>query len=231
MYNIRAIERAFKLLESFSVKRHQMGITELAEYSGLSKATAFRVAETLVELGYLNKDEATQSYSIGGKILTLGHVFLDSLNFRAIALPYMKNIRDTLEETVSLYVVVNKKRVSVERVQSSQGLRTVVNVGEEMPLDKGASARILVAYSDFNPGIDEEILAQVRKDGYAYTVSEREKGTSAISVPIRIASKKLVAALTISGPSFRYNEQTLPKYVQVMKEAAAAISTKLGYIP
>jgi len=231
MYNIRAVERAFKVLECFTTKNHQMGITELADASGLSKATAFRIAETLETLGYLNKDAATQNYSVAGKVLRLGQVYLDNLDFRTIALPYMKQIRDMIDETVSLYIAINEKRVCVERVHSSRSLRIVMTVGEELPLTKGASARVLVAFSNFNPGIDEAILDQVRKDGYAYTAAERDQGTSAVSVPIRNFKKEVIAALTISGPSFRYNEESLAKYIPLMKEFSAVISAKLGYNP
>ncbi len=229
MYNVRAVERAFKLLEGFSNRKPQMGVTELAEYIGLSKATTFRIAETLEQLGYLDKNESTQTYSIASKVLGLGQVFLDDLEFRTISLPYMRKIRDTLDETVSLYIVVNSKRVCVERIQSSQSLRRVVTVGEEVPLVRGASGKVLLAFSNLNYGLDETILEGVRKNGYAYSANERGEGISAISVPLRNFKGNIVAALTISGPSFRYNEESLPRFIDLMKETARAISTKLGF--
>jgi IclR family KDG regulon transcriptional repressor len=229
VYNIRAIERAFKLLECFSVKRPQMGVTELAEHIGLSKATTFRIAETLEQLGYLHKDDSTQNYSIGAKVLGLGQVFLDDLDFRAISLPYMKEIRDRLDETISLYIVVSNKRVCIERIHSSLSLRRVVAVGEEVPLERGASGRILLAFSDINHNIDQAIMEKVREDGYTYSANERGEGISAISVPIRNHKGKVIAALTISGPSFRYNEETVPRYIKVMKDTSVEISAKLGY--
>ncbi len=230
MYNIRAIERAFKLLECFSSDKPHMGVTELSEAIELSKATTFRIAETLEQLGYLHKDEKVQTYSIGSKVLGLGQVFLDNLDFRTVSVPYMKKIRDTLDETVSLYIVVNGKRVCVERIHSSQALRMVVTVGEDVPLDKGASARVLLAFLNQRSAFDEDTLEKVRQDGYAFSSNERGEGVSAISVPIRNFKREIVAALTISGPSFRYTQETLPRYIALMKETAGAISAKLGFI-
>lgn len=229
MYSIRSIERAFKLLECFSAENSQIGVTELAESIGLPKATAFRIAETLEQLGYLNKNESMQAYTISAKILGLGRVFLDNLDFRTVALSYMKKIRDTLDETISLYIRVNDKRVCVERIHSSLSLRRVVTVGEEVPITRGASGRALLAFSHKNYGVDEDLLEKVRKDGYAYSANERGEGISAVSVPLRNFKGKLVAALTISGPSFRYNTETLPRYIDLMKETSAAISAKLGF--
>ncbi|MBU2699635.1 DNA-binding IclR family transcriptional regulator [Sporomusaceae bacterium BoRhaA] len=229
MYNIRAVERAFKLLECFSNKKPQMGVTELSEYIGLSKATTFRIAETLEQLGYLNKSESTQTYSISSKVLTLGQVFLDDLEFRTISLPYMRKIRDTLDESVSLYIVAHNKRVCVERIQTSRLLRRVVTVGEEVPLDRGASGKVLLAFSHLNYGVDEAVLESIRKNGYAYSENERGEGISAVSVPIRNFKGNIVAALTISGPSFRYNDESLPRYINLMKEMSRTISSKLGF--
>ena len=229
MYNIRAVERAFKLLECFSTKRPKMGVTELSELIGLSKATTFRMAETLEQLGYLHKDEIMQTYSIGAKVLGLGHVFLDELNFRSVAFPYMKQIRDSLDETVSLYIAVNDKRVCVERIHSSQALRRVVAIGEEVPLGRGASGKILLAFSNVQHDVDGDFIKQVKENGYVYSANERGEGISAISVPIQDFTGKIVAAMTISGPSFRYNEETLPRYLDVMKEARKMISAKLGF--
>ena len=69
-------------MECFSTQNPQIGVTELSESIGLPKATTFRVAETLEQLGYLNKDESRQAYTISAKVLKLGQVFLDnSFNF------------------------------------------------------------------------------------------------------------------------------------------------------
>lgn len=229
MYNIRVIERAIKLLECFTSQNPKMGVTEISDTIGLSKATTFRIAETLEQLGYLNKDETTQSYSIGSKVLVLGQIFLDELNFRTVALPYMKQIRDTLDETISLYIAVKNKRVCVERIHSSQALRRVVAVGQEVPLERGASGRVLLAFSQQAHNLDDAVMEKVRQDGYAYSANERGEGVSAVSVPLRNFKGEVIASMTIAGPSFRYNEASLPRYIDVMKKTAEVISKKLGH--
>ena len=126
----QSLDRTLDILESFTVGRPCLGLSELARTVDLPKATVYRIAETLVARGYLIKEMKDQSYQLGYKVLNLSNVMLSHLDYRQIALPHMRQIRDETNESVTLYIALNaKQRLCVERVQSTNGLSRIVNVG------------------------------------------------------------------------------------------------------
>ncbi|MCK9927538.1 hypothetical protein MXD62_10205, partial [Frankia sp. Mgl5] len=136
-----------------------------------------------------------------------------------VLLPEMERLRDLVGETISLYVRDGNERIRIQAVQSNYAIRRVAPIGARMPLSVGASSKVLVAFEDeavrksilqeleWPESIDREMfiqqLKQIRLQGYATSVEERELGTAAISAPIINHNGKLTAAVAISGPSNR----------------------------
>jgi DNA-binding IclR family transcriptional regulator len=230
----QSIERALDILECFSAGKSEFGLSELARHAGLPKATVFRIAETLVERGYLIKDSKVSSYQLGYKILNLGNALLASTDYRKISLPYMQKIRDETNESVTLYIEINdRERLCVERFQSTYGLSRIVNVGDIFPIDAGAAGKVLLAFRDSKTllpeySVTQEDLALIRKQGYAISHSEREMGITSVAAPILNQYCHAIAALSVSGPEFRYKGEWLEKIIKVTKDAAAKISRELG---
>ncbi|MDR3562412.1 MAG: IclR family transcriptional regulator [Negativicutes bacterium] len=230
----QSIERALDILECFSQAKSEIGLSELARLVGLPKATVFRMAETLVERGYLIKDGKSQAYQLGYKILRLGQTLLSNMDYRKIALPYMQKIRDETNESVTLYIPINdRERLCVERFQSSHGLRRIVHVGEIFAIDLGAAGKALLAFreaetlhADYRVTLEE--LAQIRRQGYALSHGERELGVSSVAVPLLDRYSRPIASLSVSGPEFRYHGEWLENIIEVTKRAAASISRELG---
>lgn len=230
----QSIERTLDIMECFSVERHHIGLSELARLSGLPKATVFRLAETLVERGYLAKDAKEQTYQIGYKVLNLSHVLLSHLDYRKVSLPFMKQILTETNQSVSLYIALNdRERLCVERFQSTQGLSRIVNVGDIFPIDRGAAGKTLLAFQkpeallpDYRVTRDE--LEEIRRQGYAVSHAEREFGVSSVAAPLLDQRCRIVASLSVSGPSFCYGGEKLDNIIKITRESAAAISQQLG---
>lgn len=233
MATTRSVERALDLLECFTSERVDLKLAELARLVDLPKPTVFRMAETLVARGYLMKDQENQNYRIGYKILSVASSFLAHVDYRLVALPHMKKIRDETNESVTIYMPVKDKgtRVCVERVQSKQPLRQVVTVGDEFPIDRGAAGKVLLAFCDFEWSkyrTSEQELLKIRELGYAISYSERDKGVTSVASPIRNNLGQTVASLSISGPSFRYESEQLQKFIDIALAASKTISCELG---
>lgn len=230
----QSLDRTLDILECFTVGNPKIGLSELARAVGLPKATVYRIAETLLYRGYLIKDVTDQSYQLGYKVLNLGNVLLSNLDYRKIALPYMKKILDETNESVTLYIELNdRQRLCVERLQSTHGLSRIVNVGDVFPIDRGAPGKVLLAYKeakDLLPdyAVSATELAAVRQRGYAISHAERETGVSSVAAPIFNRHGKIVAALSISGPSFRYEGENIEKFIKLIQEATVNISQILG---
>jgi IclR family KDG regulon transcriptional repressor len=231
----QSIERTLDIIECFSLQKHSIGLSELARLSGLPKATVFRLVETLVKRGYLTKDLEEQTYQIGYKVLYLSHIVLSQLDYRKVSSPFMKKILDDTNQSVTLYIAFNKReRICVERLQSTQGLSRIVNVGDVFPIDRGAAGKVLLAFqepeallSDYK--ITEGELEQIRRQGYAISHAEREFGVSSVAAPLLDQCSQIVASLSVSGPSFSYEGENLKNIIRMTKKSAMEISRQLGY--
>jgi len=233
MESVRAVERALELLECFSEPRREIGLSELSRMLSLPKATVLRLARTLESKGYLIQDVQSMSYRLGPKVLSLGKVFLARLDYRQVALPVMQALRDSTQEAVSLYVVSGDQRLCVQRVESLQSLRQVVNVGDRLPLARGSAGKLLVALHHLDSGvegIDPGEIERIRRQEYAVSFEEREQGLASVSVPIRDDTGQVIAALSIAGPSFRFSAENISTYLQETQQAARRISYQLGYM-
>jgi DNA-binding IclR family transcriptional regulator len=229
---IQSIDRALDLLESFTEQTPELGVTELAKLLGVTKTSAFRIAETLLSRDYLVKGRESHRYAIGPKVLKLSGLFCNLLDVRALALPHMTALRDAFDEGVSLSVPTNGKRVCVEHVPSTQPVRRVVVIGEVLPLAIGASGKIFLAYGIEGPrgSVTPQELERIRNQGYSVAREERSANTASVSVPVRDHHGRVVAALTMVGLVSQYTDAHIARYLPALKERAAAISRDMGHV-
>ncbi|WEK53647.1 MAG: IclR family transcriptional regulator [Candidatus Cohnella colombiensis] len=240
---VRAVERALDVLLCFT-SESELSLTEIAGRIGLHKSTVHRLLATLEDRGFVTRDSATDKYRLGLSILELSANLSHSDDPSAVLLTEMERLRDELSETVSLYVRDRTERVRIQAVQSTQAIRRVATVGARLPLFVGASSKILLAFAEpsvrnsvfsdpawpatldqqaFLKQLDEIVLA-----GYATSFEEREPGAAAVSAPIFNRSGKLVAALSVSGPSNRLTPDRMHEYAPTIKEAAKMMGSMLG---
>ena len=134
-------------------------------------------------------------------------------------------------------------RIRIQAVQSNQAIRRVAPVGARLPLYVGASSKVLLAYAapeqqsavltaeDWPESIDRysymEHLAEVKRQGYAISIEEREPGAAAVSVPIFGRDQQLSAALSVSGPVNRMSVDKMQEYIPHMQAAAERMETML----
>ncbi|SFX17844.1 transcriptional regulator, IclR family [Thermoactinomyces sp. DSM 45891] len=231
----RAAERALDILLCF-VGKPELAMREIVEKTELSKSTVFRLLATLEAKGFVKRDADTEKYSLGFRIWELANHINRSDDPAILFLPEMERLRDDIDETVSLYVRDGLERVRIQAVESQQAIRRVAPIGARLPLSVGASSKVIVAYTEgdllgkvlFDPmwpsGIDRDLyinqLQEIRARGYAISMEEREAGTAAISVAIHSRSGNLVAALVLSGPISRMNEEQMIRYVPRLVKAA-----------
>lgn len=233
---VRAVERALDILLCFT-KQRNLSLTEIAGEISLHKSTVHRLLTTLEEKGFVIRDSATEKYRLGMKIWELSfHLAAEGDEPAILLQPRMEQLRDRLEETVSLYLLDGMDRLRIQAVQSSQAIRRVAPVGVRLPLFVGASSKVLVAYApdtvlqavlnspEWPSSIDRaEYIAQlerIREIGYATSYEEREPGAAAVSVPILNQKGELAAALSVSGPVSRMSQQTLQEIAPIVMEAA-----------
>ncbi|MFB9325750.1 IclR family transcriptional regulator [Paenibacillus aurantiacus] len=240
--NVRAVERALDLLLCFTI-RSEWAMGELAEQTGLHKSTVHRMLATLEDKGFVARDRLTERYRLGLRVWELSANMPQTDDPGIIGLPEMERLRDTLGETVSLYIRDGGERIRIQAVQSNQAVRRVAPVGARLPLYVGASSKVLIAFE--SPEKREELLrdstwpeavdrnqfrrmmSEIRASGYATSFEEREAGAAAVAAPVYNRSGILVAALSVSGPSNRLTLDAMGEYIPAIMEAARRIGALL----
>jgi len=232
---VRAVERALDILLCFTDKL-ELSLTEISSKVELNKSTVFRLLASLEKKGFVMRNPDNEKYRLGYRLWELSSNLTRVDDPAVMLLPEMERLRDSLDETISLYVRDGKERVRIQAVESRQSIRRVAPIGARLPLSVGASSKILVAYADpetqkqilnepqWPSTIDKETymlqLLQIQQLGYATSIEEREVGTAAIAAPIKNQSGKLVAALSVSGPSSRLTQEKMKEFAPMIIEVA-----------
>jgi len=189
-----------------AVETGPMTLAVLVDATGLSRATAHRLAVALEVHGLLGRDAAGR-FVLGPR--------LTGLDLPGLARPALEALRDTTGESAQLYVRRGDHRLCVASLESPHGLRTIVPVGMSLPLDVGSAGTVL----GDGPGAGG--------DGWAESVEERERGVASVSAPVHNAAGEVVGAVSVSGPIERTTRAPGRRYAAAVLHAAAAIAAAL----
>lgn len=236
--NVKVIERAVGMLNCFSTDRLSLSLMDISREMELPPSTTSRILTTLEIEGFLYRDEETQRYFLGPSIARLGSLCYTHMDFRRISIPYMAKLRKLFNESVGLYIKSNKFRICIERIESTHALKRIINVGDRLPLTRGASGKLLLAY--LQPHEIAEVVADdlpadmseldlIKELGYSTSRGEREEGVVSVASPIFDSMGKVIAALNISGPSARIDIERMKEMAVQCKKNALQVSAELGY--
>jgi DNA-binding IclR family transcriptional regulator len=248
-YNVSAVERAFDVLNAFTHQRPELSLIDVATATKLHKTTAFRLLATLCGRGMATKNPATGLYRLGFGVIALSEVAKASTDFVSQARPFMRQIRDELNETVYIAVRVGDQRISLDQLEGLRDVRRVVTIGNPTPLYVGSTSRILLAampddeiaaYFDRTefvppfPGAKVDLptlrkaIAEIRRDGFAETYNRRVDEGASISAAVRGPANEVVGALTVTIPIGRYIDDVRGRAIEVVTGAALTLSRRLG---
>jgi len=154
----------------------------------------------------------------------------------AVAGPILTTLRDSTNESAQIFRRQGDKRVCVASAERPVGLRDSIPVGATLTMAAGSGAQVLLAWEEpdrLHLGLQKarfnaSVLAGVRRRGWAQSVSEREIGVASISAPIRNASGKVVAAISVSGPVERLTRQPGRVHGAAVVGAAEKLSSLLA---
>ena len=195
------LDKAISVLDA--VEGRPLTLAGLVEATGLSRATAHRLAVALEVHGLLGRDA-------GGRFI-LGPR-LTGLDLPAQARPALEALRDATGESAQLYVRRGDRRLCVASLESPHGLRTIVPVGMSLPLHVGSAGKVL----------------RGEAGDWAQSVEERERGVASVSAPVRNAAGDVVAAVSVSGPIERTTRSPGRRYATAVLDAAASIQRQMS---
>jgi DNA-binding IclR family transcriptional regulator len=222
-------------------------LTALADQLNLGKSTVHLLLQTLREHGMVDYDPATSTYGVGLRVFELGATAIEQGGFGARLVGPMEELARRCNESVSLGVLNAGSVLIVQRIESPEILRADIRPGTRMPLHASASGKALLATMT-DPEIDRllpelqlpasarmthrhrvGLLAEIRligERGYAKQEEEFVEGISAVATPVLAAGGRALAALSIAGPSSRFDEA---RWSADLLPAARHISELCGY--
>lgn len=197
---VEAVERALSIVECFSATRRELTLTELSEECGLYMSTILRLCGSLARYGYIVR-EPTGKFRIGPSLWRLGSSYSRGFEQAEVVRPVLKALVKATKETATFYVQDSSDRVCLYREVSPHPLRFDLDEGARLPMDRGAAAHVLRAWSASATPEDRAL----RSAGFAESNSERTPEVAALAVPVLNAAGELRGALGLSGPSFRFD--------------------------
>ncbi len=233
--------RVLALMLTFSADENTLTARQLAERTGIALPSVYRYLTLLRETGLLAGDERG-SYRLSARLIGLARAAEAAESIIEIADPVMRDLAGRTGETVILVRMIGRSAVCVHRVQSEQQLRISFEAGQSLPLDRGASARLLLA--SLAPNIRREILAPLAgrdpeaaalldkkillagQQGYATSEEEIHKGVFAAAAQV-IQGKRMVAVLTVPSPLVRAPAEQRAQLLNHVRTSARAIEDGL----
>lgn len=242
-YMVPVVKSTFRILEELS-KAGALGLNEVTQRTGVSKSTVFRVLTTLTHLGYVVRDP-DRNYCVSHTLSSLVSESDRVEALRRTAIPWMLKLRTECGETVNLGRLQFDKVIYIEVVPSEYALRFCEQAGSAVSAHATALGKAILAFADqeivdglirgrqlqmytHNTITDpDELYAElqrVRERGYAVDRGEAAAQATCVAVPIFDVFGKPLAAISLSGPTSRFNPRANSPVIDSLRVAAADIS-------
>lgn len=249
-----SVQRAFAILEAFSLATPRMTLQQVADKIGLPKVTTFRYLRTLASLGYVSREAGSNGYALSPKVLHLGFTLLGGMELRQVALPYLEELSRIAGQNVGLGVVDKTEVVYVERIKRRRIINVEYGVGSRVSIYRTAIGRAILAYMSEAEvlGIVKEVvgrepeagayvgpngqrllgmLRETRNKGYAANDEEYIPSLRAIGAPIFDGLGVIEGAINMSVFSIEIGmDELIANYVPLLVKTAQEISSARGFI-
>lgn len=226
-----AVDRALSLLRVFRPGDDALPLAVLAQRTGLYKSTALRLLASLEHAGLLLRRDDGR-YALGPEVARLHGLYAASFSLEGVVMPVLTALVAATGESAAYHVRqpqgTSWARLCLYRVDSPQVLRDHVRAGDLLPADRGAGARVLIAFGPepLPGGADPQehaLYEGIRAQGYCALVGDRSPELAGISAPAFHADGTLAGAVTLTMPAHRYDPVSIP----AVREAAAKLSGRV----
>ena len=238
---VQSVQRAAALLRAISDTPEPQTAPDLAERCGLNRSTAWRILATLEEEGLVDRDAATNRYSIGPAVARLAAAGAEALP--RLARPHLEDLARRTGETVSLAVPRGLQLVYVDQVQAPH-VMAADWLGRAVPLHATSTGKALLAWlpedeleallaqplprftasTITDPAKLRRELARVRKRGYAVSRGELEDDLWGASAPVLDRRERATAVVSVWGAEGRLRARGLDELGRATAATGASLS-------
>ncbi len=245
-----AINKALEILDVFFKTEDSLSNSEIAKLAQVNKSTSHRITSILVDRGYVQQDQKRGKYSLNPqKLVYLAGIIRSRLKVRTVALPFLRELSQTVNEAVLMSLRRGQIVFNLEVVNADRFLNVTPD-SSTFNLYSTGVGKVFLAYMSHNDlndyfssivlkprtpntitDIDElkRHLNKIKKEGVAYDDEEQELGLRMIAAPIFDWDENIVAAIGVVGPSSRITRQRMVEIAPWVKKYALQISHALGY--
>lgn len=250
---ISSIDRALDILILLHSEGRELGVTEISSALGMPKSTVHRTLSTLEKRGFLQQNSENGKYWLGIKLYALGMTAGEKMSLRRIIQPYAKRLSEKFNEVVNVSVLDTTSHkyprsvLILKEEIPSQVLKMTPGIGSSNKCYNSATGKVLLAYAPKEvadsckgekliPFTDKTIksweqlfteLEEIKKNGFAIDNEEQEIGLTCVAAPVLDKNNKIVAAISLSGPSSRVNSRDFEEIVLEVRKAAKEVSELL----
>lgn len=245
---VNSLARGLEILRAFSRTRKRMTLSQVAAETGMTRAAARRFLLTLVREGYAATDG--KLFDLTPQVLELGFSVISSMGIWDIARPFMKQLSEEIEESVSAAVLDGSDVVYVVAAQYHRVISVGVTLGSRLPAHCTATGRVLLASrpeaewdaliarlglrsitprTTTDPRRFRAILTETRERGWALVDQELELGLRSIAIPLLRRSGEVAGGINVGIPTLRGTpEEMVERILPRLEETAAQITAALA---
>jgi IclR family transcriptional regulator, acetate operon repressor len=221
MSSVQSVERAFAVLRCLS--GGSAGVTEVAERVGLPKSTVSRLLSTLEDLGVVAQVAAGGSYRLGAGLTDLAAAVLPGRSLIASLRPHLHDLVTATGEAAGLSIADGFDVLYLDQVDSDNQVQVRDWTGERLRAHTVSSGQVLLAFGAIDAAqylaqplersasgtlTDADRvrrrLAEIASKGYAWAIEEFLDGLNSVAAPVRDSRGRVVGAIHVHGPAYRF---------------------------
>ena len=220
---VESVERALRLLEAFNMGDNGLALKELAQRTGLNKATILRLSASLEKFGYLTRDY-DGVFHLGASLGHRSSVYRDNLQLGNIIRPALVELVEKTNETAAFHVLRGNSSVVLYCENSKRRMRYHIDEGEINPLNLGSSGKVLEAF--VNPKTSQSKIIQ--DQGYYISYGERDPDIAGITVPILGRDSELIGVISLSGLISRFTDENIESFLEALISTSKKVCLAFG---
>ena len=234
---VKSLQKALEILNCFT-RKSSWGVTEISELLDLNKSNVHNILTTFKAMNYLDQDPESGKYKLGLSVYSLCYSLGESLSIGSIAAPYLQELADFAKERVYLAIPHEDEIIYVNSAypKADIGLMRAI-IGEHAKMHCTGLGKAMLAflpaeqqqtylskplqpYTEYTITDKDRLLAEleeIRRQGYAVDNMEHEFGIKCVAMPILGRNRQVAAAVSISGPSLRFDEEKIEVLVRELR--------------
>jgi len=248
-YQLQSLDRAVSVLDLLGESEGPLGLADVCERMALHKSTAHRALMVLERCGLIERTPENR-FRLGLKLYELGSRAVEQIDLRARVHPWFRRLSAQVGETIHLGVLQKTSVVYLDKVEpSNRRVWLSSRIGASNPVYCTAMGKAMLAYLPedaateiigkirfvrltrrtlMTPEALRRSLDRVRRRGYAIDDEEAEEGVRCIGAPILSETGAPMAAVSVSGPTSRITQQSVPGIAEHLLRCCREISSSLG---